>query len=117
LNVDHWQFIDKLQIGQFRGNVQCSSRIEVIAPAQTGAIVAFGDSITDVRSPASIRTSNAYDAVLDFDKAVRDPDKPTKLLPRFDPGDHLHLNATGYEAVANAIDIRLFRVSGGATRR
>jgi len=56
-----------------------------------------------------IRTSKAYDAVLDFDAAVRDPDQPSKLLARYDPGDHLHLNAAGYEAAADAIDLALFR--------
>jgi len=56
-----------------------------------------------------IRTSKAYDAVLDFDAAVRDPDQPSKLLARYDPGDHLHLNAAGYEAAADTIDLALFR--------
>lgn len=57
-----------------------------------------------------IRTSKAYDAVFDFDAAVRDPNHPTKVLPQYDPGDHLHLNAAGYQAVANTIDLALFRL-------
>ncbi|MEQ1759002.1 MAG: SGNH/GDSL hydrolase family protein [Vicinamibacterales bacterium] len=57
-----------------------------------------------------IRTSRAYDAVFDFDAAVRDPNHPTKTLAKYDPGDHLHLNAAGYQAVANTIDLTLFRV-------
>jgi lysophospholipase L1-like esterase len=56
-----------------------------------------------------IRTSKTYDAVFDFEAAVRDPGHPTKTLAQFDPGDHLHLNAAGYQAVANAIDLSLFR--------
>jgi lysophospholipase L1-like esterase len=56
-----------------------------------------------------IRTSKAYDAVFDFDAAVRDPNRPAKLLTQYDPGDHLHLNAAGYQAVANAIDLSSFR--------
>lgn len=56
-----------------------------------------------------IRSGNAYDAVFDFDAAVRDPEHPTRTLPRYDPGDHLHLNVAGYEAVARTIDIGLFR--------
>jgi len=56
-----------------------------------------------------IRTSKAYDAVFDFDAAVRDPNRPAKLLAQYDPGDHLHLNAAGYQAVANAIDLSAFR--------
>ena len=54
-----------------------------------------------------IRTSGAYDAVLDFDELLRDPNEPTKFLPEFDPGDHLHPNDAGYEAMANAIDLEL----------
>jgi lysophospholipase L1-like esterase len=57
-----------------------------------------------------IRTSKAYDAFFDFDAAVRDPSHPTKILAEYDPGDHLHLNAAGYLALANAVDLRLFRV-------
>ena len=57
-----------------------------------------------------IRTSKAYDAVFDFDAAVRDTNRPTKTLAQYDAGDHLHLNAAGYQAVANAIDLDLFRL-------
>jgi lysophospholipase L1-like esterase len=57
-----------------------------------------------------IRTSKAYDAVFDFDAAVRDPSRPTKTLAEYDPGDHLHLNAAGYQAMANTIDLTLFRL-------
>ena len=56
-----------------------------------------------------IRTSKAYDAVFDFDAAIRDPNHPTKALAQYDSGDHLHLNPAGYEAVANIIDLTLFR--------
>ncbi len=58
---------------------------------------------------AWIRTSGSYDAVFDFDAAVRDPSRPTTVRAQYDPGDHLHLNAAGYQAVANAIDLSLFR--------
>jgi lysophospholipase L1-like esterase len=56
-----------------------------------------------------IRTSNAYDAVIDFDKVLRDPSHPSQLLPAFDSGDHVHPNDTGYQAMADAIDLALFR--------
>jgi lysophospholipase L1-like esterase len=56
-----------------------------------------------------IRTSREYDAVFDFDAAIRDPAHPTKARSAFDPGDHLHLTAAGYEAAAAAIDVSLFR--------
>jgi lysophospholipase L1-like esterase len=58
---------------------------------------------------AWIRTSGEFDAVIDFDKVVRDPSNPTKLLPAFDSGDHLHPNDAGYKAMADSIDLRLFR--------
>jgi len=55
-----------------------------------------------------IRTSEAFDGVIDFEAAVRDPDHPTRLRPDFDSGDHDHLNDAGYRAMANAIDLQLF---------
>jgi lysophospholipase L1-like esterase len=56
-----------------------------------------------------IRNSGEYDAVIDFDQAVRDPSHPTRILPAFDCGDHLHPNDTGYKAMADAVKLRLFR--------
>lgn len=55
-----------------------------------------------------IRTSGAFDAVIDFDKVVRDPHNPHKLLPAYNSGDNLHPNDKGYAAMANAIDLDLF---------
>jgi lysophospholipase L1-like esterase len=56
-----------------------------------------------------IRTSRAYDAVIDFEKVIRDPSDPTRLLPAYDSGDHAHPNDIGYRAMADAIDLSLFR--------
>jgi lysophospholipase L1-like esterase len=56
-----------------------------------------------------IRTSRAYDAVIDFDKVLRDPSHPTRILPAYDSGDHAHPNDAGYQAMADAIDLSLFR--------
>ena len=56
-----------------------------------------------------IRTSGAFDAVVDFDAATRDPASPKKLRAEFDPGDHLHPNDAGYEAMANAFDLSIFK--------
>jgi lysophospholipase L1-like esterase len=55
-----------------------------------------------------IRTSGAYDAVVDFDAVTRDPANPRRLRPEFDPGDHLHPNDAGYRAMAEAVDLRIF---------
>jgi lysophospholipase L1-like esterase len=56
-----------------------------------------------------IRTSGAFDAVIDFDKAIRDPANPIRMLPAYDSGDHLHPNDAGYNAMANYVDLELFR--------
>jgi lysophospholipase L1-like esterase len=55
-----------------------------------------------------IRTSGAYDAVIDFDQVTRDPAAPTKFLPAFDSGDHLHPGDAGYKAMGEAVDLKLF---------
>jgi lysophospholipase L1-like esterase len=55
-----------------------------------------------------IRTSRAFDAVVDFDAATRDPANPKRLRAEFDPGDHLHPNDAGYKAMADAIDLAIF---------
>jgi len=56
-----------------------------------------------------IRTSHAYDGVIDFEHATRDPSDTTRFLPLYDSGDHLHPNDAGYKAMGEAIDLRLFR--------
>jgi len=55
-----------------------------------------------------IRNSGEFDGVIDFDKAVRDPNHPAQLLPAYDSGDHLHVNDAGNVAQANAISLGLF---------
>ncbi|MFI6760821.1 SGNH/GDSL hydrolase family protein [Micromonospora sp. NPDC050417] len=55
-----------------------------------------------------IRSSGRFDEVLDFDRAVRDPGDARRLLGAYDDGDHLHLNPTGYRALADAVPLRLF---------
>jgi lysophospholipase L1-like esterase len=55
-----------------------------------------------------IRTSGAYDGVIDFDATMRDPQHQTQLLAAFDSGDHLHPNDAGYKAMGDSIDLLLF---------
>jgi lysophospholipase L1-like esterase len=62
-----------------------------------------------------MRTNKLYDGIVDFDAVVRDPQNPTKILPRYDSGDHLHPNDAGYEAMGSAIDLKLFE-SGAAQK-
>jgi len=57
-----------------------------------------------------IRTSKEYDAVIDFDLAVRDPKEPSKFREDYQSGDHLHPSDLGYQTMANAIDVKLFEL-------
>jgi lysophospholipase L1-like esterase len=57
---------------------------------------------------AWIRSSGEYDAVIDFDLVLRDPNSPSKILVVLDSGDHGHPTDAGYQALANAISLRLF---------
>jgi len=56
-----------------------------------------------------IRTSRAFDGVIDFDAALRDPARPARMAPQYDSGDHLHPGPAGHEAMGNAVDLALFR--------
>jgi hypothetical protein len=57
---------------------------------------------------AWMRSSAEFDAVVDFDKVLRDPSHPTRLLANYDSGDHLHPNNAGCTAEGNAIPLALF---------
>jgi lysophospholipase L1-like esterase len=107
---------------------------QIVRRAQAKGILAYGGTITpfgghpDFDDPAGvrdaarravndwIRTSRRFDAVVDFDRAARDPGNPGRLLPAFDSGDHLHLNPAGYKALADAVPARLFRRRIPSTR-
>ncbi len=56
-----------------------------------------------------IRHGGAFDGVIDFDQAVRDPDRPTRLRPAFAADDRLHVKDAGNAAQADAIALELFR--------
>ena len=56
-----------------------------------------------------IRTAKVFDGVIDFEKATRDREHPDQMLPAYDSGDHLHPNDAGYKAMADSIDLSLFR--------
>jgi len=99
---------------------------QVIDRAHQQGMLVFGGTITPFANdtfgfdtPANraarlvvnrwIRTSGAYDGVVDFDAALRDPADPERIRPEFDSGDHLHPNDAGAAALANAVPLRLFR--------
>lgn len=100
---------------------------QLIRRARTRGLTIFGATLTPfggflLSSPEKegkrqavnhwIRTSGEYDAVIDFDAVLRDPNDPTRLrsddLIDYDSGDHLHPNDAGYEAMGAAIDLALF---------
>jgi lysophospholipase L1-like esterase len=54
-----------------------------------------------------IRSSGHYDAVVDFDKAIQDPNNPLAMLPAYDSGDHLHPNDAGYVQMAGSIPLEI----------
>jgi lysophospholipase L1-like esterase len=55
-----------------------------------------------------VRSSGTFDAVVDFDRTLRDPTHPERLLPAYDSGDHLHPSEAGYRAMGDAIPLALF---------
>lgn len=96
---------------------------QLVAQAHQHDILVFGATLTPYQgcgyySPAGdevrqavnewIRTSPTFDGVVDFDKAVRDPQNPLRYAPQYDSGDHLHPKDAGYQAMANAINLSLF---------
>jgi lysophospholipase L1-like esterase len=56
-----------------------------------------------------IRSTDEFDGVIDFDLVTRDPAHPTRFLPAYDSGDHLHPNDLGYQAMGNSVPLALFR--------
>lgn len=55
-----------------------------------------------------VRTSHVFDGVVDFNKAVADPEAPQTMLPAYDSGDHVHPSDAGYDAMARAVDLSFF---------
>ena len=62
-----------------------------------------------------IRSAKAYDGVIDFDRATRDPNDPKKFLEKYDSCDYLHPSDAGYKAMGDAIDLSLFRSAASAS--
>ena len=76
-----------------------------------GGVATYTEGGETVRQTVNrwIRSGGAYDAVIDFDAVVRDPADAKRLRSNFDPGDHVHPNDAGNQAMAAAIDVSLFR--------
>ncbi len=99
---------------------------QLIARARSAGLRAIGATVLPFKddtlgfySPANerkrrrlnrwIRRAGEYDAVIDFDAAVRDPAEPRRLRAAYDSGDHLHPNDAGMAAMADAVPLRYFR--------
>jgi lysophospholipase L1-like esterase len=100
---------------------------QLIARAHEKGIAIYGATLTPFEgaryySPAKelvrqqvnawIRSTDEFDGFIDFDAATRDPVHPSRLLPAYDSGDHLHPNDLGYQAMGNAVPLTLFRSVG-----
>jgi len=82
-----------------------------LTPFEGTTIAGFYSPQKEVKRQAVnhwIRTANAYDGIIDFDAAVRDPTHPARMLPAYDGGDHLHPSDAGQQAMANAIPLDFF---------
>ncbi|KAK3906687.1 SGNH hydrolase-type esterase domain-containing protein [Staphylotrichum tortipilum] len=106
---------------------------QMVTRLHGAGIAVFGGTITPMSGPGQvygeparevarqrvnkwIRTSGRFDAVVDFDAAVRDKNNGTMLRKEYDSGDYLHLNPAGYKAMAAAVDLKLFqRFEGGVS--
>ncbi len=103
--------------------------VQIVARAHSRGLTVFGGTLTpyvgsDYYHPSSqseadrnalnqwIRTSGVFDAVIDFDKTMRDPAHPDRLDPEVDSGDHLHPNSVGYKRMGELIPLSFFE-SGG----
>jgi lysophospholipase L1-like esterase len=62
-----------------------------------------------------VRSAKNIDGVVDFDAAIRDPRHPSRILPAYDSGDHLHPNDAGYKAMADSINLSLFTETATGT--
>lgn len=82
-----------------------------ITPSNGFALPTYGSAETEAARQAVnqwIRTSGAFDAVVDFDAVLRDPDDPTMIRSDL-TDDFLHPNDAGYQVMADAVPLRLFR--------
>jgi lysophospholipase L1-like esterase len=77
-----------------------------------GGSSAYSERGEAIRQAVSewIRTGGAFDGVIDFDAMTRDPANPKHIRADFDSGDHLHPQDTGYEAMADGIDLQMLGV-------
>ena len=90
---------------------------QMIERAHTHGIRVIGCTLTpfggasdgvEAMRQAVIRTSGAFDGVVDFDKVIQDPADPRQFIKAYNNTDRLHPNDAGYKAMADAIDLSMF---------
>jgi lysophospholipase L1-like esterase len=135
--VTHVIFMEGINdIGQARDNPTPSAEDviaghkQIIEKAHARGLKIFGATLTPFYGAAYyteageakrqavnewIRTSKAYDGIVDFDRVTRDPSDPKKFLAAYDSCDHLHPSDAGYKAMADAIDLGWFKPERGAS--
>jgi len=82
-----------------------------------GTLLPFADSFYSSEETERLRqqvntwfrNGRECDALIDFDLAMREPADPRRLRAKYDSGDHLHPNDAGYRAMADAVNLRIFR--------
>lgn len=97
---------------------------QMIARAHGHGLKIYGATITPYEGAATftpegeavrqavnawIRSGNAFDAVLDFDAVIRDPQHPAQMQAAFHAGDHLHGSDDGYKVLVDSINLKLFQ--------
>jgi lysophospholipase L1-like esterase len=100
-----------------------NGHLQLVARARARGLRAIGGTLTPFEGQAYytaarenvrkrfndwMRAGGAYDAVADFDLALRDPARITRLRAAYDSGDHLHPNNAGYQVMAQAVPLSLF---------
>jgi lysophospholipase L1-like esterase len=104
---------DTFSTGGMAADQVIAGHKQLILRAHAQGIKVYGGTLTPVRVTGIleadrqainewIRASGEYDAVIDFDAAIRDPNNPSIILPAYNSGDNIHPNDAGYEAMARA---------------
>ena len=84
---------------------QCTIRIRLSKSVGRGD---FEIASTHVAVNDWIKATDVFDAVIDFDLGLRDPDRLTRMLPEYDNGDHLHPGDVGSIWMGDFIDLSQF---------
>lgn len=91
---EHGMRVFVATLGPCRGELRCTDEVE------TGRQYVNSWIREQARDPDSV-----FDSVWDFDRALRDPEEPRRLLPEYDSGDHIHPGDAGMEALADSVDL------------